>query len=77
MWNLKYGTNENSLVPYDSQKIDMWLPRRRGGRGGKGWSLGVRECKLLYIGWGNNKFLLYRAGDSIQYPVITIMEQGI
>ena len=31
---------------------------------------GIRRCKLLYIGWMNNKVLLYSTGNYIQYPVI-------
>ena len=40
------------------------------GRGGKDWEFGVSKCKLLNIGWINNKVLLYSLGDYIQYPVI-------
>ena len=32
--------------------------------------VGVSRCKLLYIEWMNNKFLLYSTGNSIQYPMI-------
>ena len=28
------------------------------------------RCKLLHIGWINNKVLLYSTGDYIQYPRI-------
>ena len=38
--------------------------------GRKYWELGISRCKLLYIGWINNKVLLYSTGDYIQYPVI-------
>ena len=41
-----------------------------GGRGEKDWEFGVSSCKLLYMGWINNKILLYSTGNSIQYPVI-------
>ena len=34
------------------------------------WESGVSRCKLLYIGWINNKVLLYSTGNCIQYPVI-------
>ena len=46
----------------------LWLPRGResGGRNG----VGVSRCKLVYIEWINNKVLLYRTGNYIQYPVI-------
>ena len=35
-----------------------------------GWEFGDGRCKLLYIGWINNKVLLYSTGHYIQYPVI-------
>ena len=34
------------------------------------WEFGISRCKLLYIGWINNKVLLYNTGNYIQYPVI-------
>ena len=34
------------------------------------WETGISRYKLLYIGWINNKFLLYSTGNYIQYPVI-------
>ena len=40
------------------------------GVGGKDWEFGIGKCKLLYIGWINNKVLLYSIGKYIQYPVI-------
>ena len=30
----------------------------------------VSKCKLLHIGWINNKVLLYSTGNCIQYPMI-------
>ena len=39
------------------------------GWGRKGLGIWDR-CKLLYRGWINNQFLLYRTGNYIQYPVI-------
>ena len=44
----------------------------KGERGGKGldWEFGVSRCKLVYIGWINNKVLLYSTGNYSQYPVI-------
>ena len=41
-----------------------------GGGGGMEWEFGISRCKLLYIGWINNKVLLYSTGNYIQYPVI-------
>ena len=34
------------------------------------WEFGISRCKLLYIGWINNKVLLYSTGNYFQYPVI-------
>ena len=34
------------------------------------WEVGVSRCKLVYIGWINNKVLQYSTGKYIQYPVI-------
>ena len=40
------------------------------GREEKDWEFGISRGKLLYIGWINNKVLLYSIGNYIQYPVI-------
>ena len=72
MWNLKYDTNEHICeTETDSQiwRTDL-LPRGRGAGGGKDWEFGISICKRLYIGWINNKVLLYRTGNYIQYLVI-------
>ena len=39
-------------------------------RRGKDRDFGISKCKLVYTGWINNKILLYRTGNYIQYPVI-------
>ena len=36
----------------------------------KDWEFGISRCKLLYIGWIDNKVLLCSTGNYIQYPVI-------
>ena len=38
--------------------------------GGMDWEFGVSRCKPLYIGWINNKVILYSKGNYIQYPII-------
>ena len=48
---------------------DLWLLGAGGGEG-MDWEFGVSRCKLFYIGWINNKVLLYSTGNYIQYPVI-------
>ena len=52
----------------------MWLPRG-GGEGGKDWEFGINRGKLLYIGWINNKILLYSTENYIQYPVANYNEK--
>lgn len=39
------------------------------------WEVGISRCKLVYIGWINNKVLLYSTGNYIQYLVQ--MEQDL
>ena len=46
------------------------VAKGEGGGRGMDWEFGVSRCKLLYIGWINNKVLLYSIGNYIQYPVI-------
>ena len=41
-----------------------------GKRGGVDWEFSTSRCKLLCIGWRNNKVLLYSTGHHFQYPVI-------
>ena len=70
IWNLKYDTNEHTYeteIDTQTQRIDLWMPR---GRGGKDWKFGISRCKLVYIRWINNKVLLYSTGNYILYPVI-------
>ena len=38
----------------------------KGLGGGKDWVFGASRCRLLYIGWINNKVLLYSTGNYIQ-----------
>ena len=49
------------------QTCDCHVGRRRGR---KDWEFGISRCKLLYIGWINNKVLLYSTGSYTQYPMI-------
>ena len=46
-----------------------------GVAGGMDWEFRISRCKLVYIGWINNKVLLYNPGSYIQYPMSTIMEK--
>ena len=62
-WNLKYDSDE-PMYGTDSQtwRIDLWLPRRRGGEVSMDWEFGISRCKLLYIEYINNKILLHSTG---------------
>ena len=40
------------------------------GGGGMDWKFGINRCKILHIGWINNKLLLWSTGNYSQYAVI-------
>ena len=46
------------------------VAKGEGGRRRKNWKSRISRCKLLYIGWINNKVLLYSTGNYIQQPMI-------
>ena len=50
--------------------------KRKVGRKKKDWEIGIRRCKLLCIGWINNKVLLYSTGNYIQYTIINYNGKG-
>ena len=72
MRNLNHDTNE----PVCGTETESQTQRRDCGCRGKGagrkmeLEVGVRRCKLLYIGWINNKVLPYSTENYIQYPGI-------
>ena len=43
--------------------------QERESKEGLGWELGNNRCKILYLGWINNKIPLYSTGNYIQYPI--------
>ena len=52
MWNLKYDTNKliyRTETDSQTQRTALWLPRGKGGGGGRDWEFGISRCKLLYI----------------------------
>ena len=61
-----YLWNRNRSQTY---RIDLRLPRERGGEEGC-LKFGVSKCKLLYTEWIDKKVLLYSPGNYIWYPVI-------
>ena len=40
------------------------VAKQEEGRRGKGWEFEVSRCKLLHIGWINNKVLPHSTGNS-------------
>ena len=56
----------------DSTDIENRIVVARGECSGEGmeWEFGISRCKLLRIGWINNKVLLYNTGNYNQYPGI-------
>ena len=48
------------------------IAKGEGGGRGKDWEFGISRYKLLYIGWINNKVILYITGI---YPVINHTEK--
>ena len=72
MWNLKYDTNELIHKTETHRHREQICGCQGWGGGGEGmdWEFGISRCKLLYIGWINNKVLLYSTGNYIQCPVI-------
>ena len=72
-WNLSYDTKNINKTETGSQTHEQtW--GCQGGEGGKGSiegvEFGVHRCKLLNVGWINNKVMLHSTGNYIQYPEI-------
>jgi len=63
---LTYQTETDS----QAQRRDLGLPRSTEFWEGLDWEFGTSRCKLLCRERTNNKVLLYRTGNYIQYPVI-------
>ena len=57
-----------SIFETDSQtwRIDLWMPRGRGGGSKMFWEFGVSRRKLLYLEWIATKILLNSTGNYIQ-----------
>ena len=70
MWNLKYDTNEYIYETERLTDIGNGLVVIKWVWGMVAGEFGIGRCKLVYIGWINNKVLLCSTGNYIQYPVI-------
>ena len=46
------------------------VAKREGVGGGIDWGSGISRCRLLRIGWINNKALLCSTGSYIQCPIM-------
>jgi len=71
MWDLKSGTNERicETERFTDLEIRLAVAKEEWGRAaGRGidWEFGVSSCKLLDLGWGDNKVLLYSTGNYTQ-----------
>ena len=42
---------------------------------GEDWKFEISRCKLLFLGWINNKVLMCSTGNYIQYPMINHNEK--
>ena len=73
MWNLKWDTNESTKQKPTHRYRKQTCGCQGEDGGGIDWEFGISRCKLLYIGWINNKVLLYSTGNYIQYPVVNHM----
>ena len=77
VWNLNMTQMNLSLKQKQTrrERTDVWLPCEKGLGGGVDWEFGVSRCKQFYIGWINNKILLYSTGNYIQYLMINHNEK--
>ena len=74
MWILKCDSNEHIILFLQSKQTHRHREQacgcqREGIGWEKYWKFVICGCKLLYIGWINNKVLLYSTGNCIQHPV--------
>ena len=63
---LKIQLRKKQTYRYREKTYDA----RENEEGRMDWEFGISRCKVLYREWINNKILLYRAGNCIQYPII-------
>ena len=66
-WSQGYPTvynayNENVCLAIENRDVFA-----KGGVGEWDWEFGISRYELLYIGWINNKILLYSTGNYSQY----------
>ena len=62
--------NRSRLTDLEHRLAVLLLSRGRERVGGMDWESRINRSELLYIGWTNNKVLLYSIRSYIQYPPI-------
>ena len=67
-----YLWNRNRLTDIENRLV---VAKGEGVGRGMEWEFGISRCKLLYIGWINNKVLLYNTENYFQYPMINHNEK--
>ena len=70
MAQMNLSTKQKQAHRHREQTCRLVVAKGKGGGGRKYWEFGVSRCKLLYIGWINNKVLPYSTGNYIQYPPV-------
>ena len=68
-WQMNFSMKQKQMHRH-RKTCHCWRWGIRGLGEGHGLGVGVSSCKLLHLEWINNKVLLYRTGNYIQYPVI-------
>ena len=65
MQNLKYNINQHIYETKTDTDMENRLvaAKGEGRKERRDWEFGVSRDKLLYIGWIDNKFLLYSTGS--------------
>ena len=66
MTQMNFSTKQKQTHRHTEQTCGC----KEGVGGGMHWEFGISRYKLLYIGWINNKVLLYSTGNYVQYSVI-------
>ena len=66
MWNIKHGTNEPIYKIERDIENRLVIAKEDGRENVMGWEFGIGRCKLLYLEWISNEFLLYSSGNYTQ-----------
>lgn len=64
------------MPDYSTSFFRFVVSKGEGGGEGVDWELNISRCKLLRIGWINNKVILHSTWKCIQYPLINHNRKG-